>query len=399
MARKRPDVMKTLADARPPEFDPERLAGSERARHDLITILSSAPEAPEASRSAARPFTWRWALPVAATAAAAGVLVATLPQGGSGTQDARGGSRATARPTTAGPRHTPENGRLALLNVASRLESKADEGTYWQTTTRSGWIGVVAESGSTFAVVSSETQQWSFGVRPGTQSLWVSGIDDTTEPRTERDTARWRAAGSPKDLTLAESGSGSGGKLGLRIESGSEKRPTVTRINDGDKIAALGARNVTYADLRKLPGDSGKLKEYLEGLYEEDRGSEISGRTEWMWRQAAGLISLPVKPEVRAAAYRVIADLPGIRSLGEVTDPLGRKGVGFALPATERPDYGTARSELIVNPATGALLSDQQVLTKPNAQAAEAGLTAGTVVNHTATVTSKWTDRQLKAPK
>ncbi|KAK1179028.1 CU044_5270 family protein [Streptomyces sp. NBS 14/10] len=397
MARKRSDVMKTLADARPPEFDPERLAGSERARNDLNTILSSAPDAPEARRSARspRPFTWRWALPVAATAAAAGVLVATLPQGGSGSD----GSRATARPSTDGPRHTPENGRLALRHVANRLESEADEGTYWQTTTRSGWIGIVAESGSTFAVAASETQQWSFGVRPGTQSLWVSGIDDTTEPRTARDAARWRAAGSPKDLTLAETGPRSGGKLALRIESGSEKRPTVTRINDGDKIAALGARNVTYADLWKLPADTAKLKEYLEGLYEEDRGSEISGRTEWMWRQAAGLIGLPVRPEVRAAAYRVIADLPGIRSLGEVTDPLGREGVGFALPATERPDYGTARSELIVDPATGALLSDQQVLTKPNAQAAEAGLTAGTVVNHTATVTSKWTDQQLKAPK
>src|SRR5690349_19598475 len=98
MARKRPDVMKTLADARPPEFDPERLAGSERARHDLITILSSAPDAPEARRSA-RPFTWRWALPVAATAAAAGVLVATLPQDGPATQ-ADGGPRPTARPAT-----------------------------------------------------------------------------------------------------------------------------------------------------------------------------------------------------------------------------------------------------------------------------------------------------------
>ncbi|MFD8865624.1 CU044_5270 family protein [Streptomyces sp. NPDC059590] len=396
MARKRPDVMKTLADARPAEFDPEHLAGSARARHDLSAILAGAREAPEASRFA-RPFTWRWALPVAATAAVAGVLVATLPQGGSDSD----GSRATAGPTVDGSRHTPENGRLALLNVANRVESKAAEGAYWQTTTRSGWIGVVAapESESVFAVVSSETQQWSHGVRPGTQSLWVSGIDDSTEPRTERDTARWRAAGSPKDVTLAETGSRSGGKLGLRIESGSEKRPTVTRINQGDKIAAVGADNVTYADLRKLPADTAKLKEYLEGLYEEDRGSEISGRTEWMWRQAAGLITLPVRPEVRAAAYRVIAGLPGIRSLGEVTDPLGRKGVGFALPATERPDYGTARSELIVDPATGALLSDQEVLTKPNAKAAEAGLTAGTVVNYTATVKSEWTDRQLKTPK
>ncbi|NUS87083.1 MAG: CU044_5270 family protein [Streptomyces sp.] len=395
MARKRSDVMKTLADARPPEFDPERLAGSERARNDLNTILSSAPDAPEARRSARspRPFTWRWALPVAATAAAAGVLVATLPQGGSGSD----GSRATARPSTDGPRHTPENGRLALLNVASRLDSKADEGTYWQTTTRSGWVGIVAQSGATFAVVSSGTSQFSYGVRPGTQSLWVSGIDDTTEPRTERDTARWRAAGSPQDMTLAESGSG--GKLGLRMESGSEKRPTVTRINQGDKIAALGARNVTYEELRKLPGDTAKLKQALAELYEEDRGSEIPGRTEWMWQQAANLINLPVKPEVRAAAYRVIADLPGIRSLGEVTDQLGRKGVGFALPAIELPGYGTGRSELIVDPATGALLSDQQVLTKPNAKAAEAGLTAGTVVHYTANVTSRWSDQQLKTPK
>ncbi|MCQ8189613.1 CU044_5270 family protein [Streptomyces rugosispiralis] len=398
MAHKRPDVMKTLADARPPEFDPERLAGSERARHDLNTILAGAPEERTASRSA-RPFTWRWALPVAATAAAAGVLVATLPEGGSGTRDTRG-SRATAGPTagpaTDGPRHTPESGRLALLNVAARVDRTADEGTYWQTTTRSSRIDVATAAESTFAVASSETSRWSFGVRPGTRSLWISGIDATTEPRTERDTARWRAAGSPKDLTLAESGSG--GKLGLRLEPGARKRPTVERINGGDKIAALGARNVSYAELRKLPGDSPKLKEVLADLYEEDRGSEISGRTEWMWRQAAGLIGLPVRPEVRAAAYRVIADLPGIRSLGEMTDPLGRKGAGFALPATARPDYGTARSELIVDPATGALLSDQEVLTKPNAKAAEAGLTAGTVVNSTATVTSKWTDRQLKTP-
>ncbi|MER7795258.1 CU044_5270 family protein [Streptomyces sp. NPDC097640] len=400
MARKRPDVMKTLADARPTELDPEHLAGSARARHDLSAILAGAREAPEASRFArrfARPFTWRWALPVAATAAVAGVLVATLPQGGPDSD----GSRATAGPTADGSRHTPENGRLALLNVADRVDVEAGSGTYWRTTTRSGWIGVVAEPGSdsAFAVVSSETQRWSHGVRPGTRSLWVSGIDDSTEPRTERDAARWRAAGSPKDLTLAETGSGAGGKLVLRMHTGAEKRPTVTRFNLGDQIAAVGANNVTYADLRKLPADTAKLKEYLEGLYEEDRGSEISGRTEWMWRQAAELITLPVRPEVRAAAYRVIAGLPGIRSLGEVTDPLGRKGVGFALPATERPDNGTARSELIVDPATGALLSDQEVLTKPNAKAAEAGLTAGTVVNYTATVKSEWTDRQLKTPK
>ncbi|MET9296712.1 CU044_5270 family protein [Streptomyces sp. NPDC003077] len=394
MARKRPDVMKALADARPPELDPERLAGSARARHDLLAILADGPEAqaPEATPSP-RTFGWRWTLPVAATAVAAAVFVGTLPRDAPNSPD----TRATAGPTAGGPRPTPENGRLALLNVAARLDRSADEGTYWQVTTRSGWIGLVAAAGSPFAVVSSSEQRQSFGVRPGTQSLMVTGIDATTAPRTERDEKRWRAAGSPRDLTLADSGAG--GRLGLRMETSPGKPPTVDRINLGDRIAALGARNVTYQELRELPGDSAKLRELLERLHKEDTGSEISDRTEWMWRQAANLINLPVTPEVRAAAYRVIADLPGIRSLGEVTDPLGRKGIGFALPATDRPGYGAARSELIVNPATGALLSDQETLTKPSAQAAEAGLTAGTPVNYTATVRSQWSDEQVEAPK
>ncbi|MFF7649224.1 CU044_5270 family protein [Streptomyces sp. NPDC007983] len=393
MARMRPDVMKTLADARPPELDPDQLAGSARARHDLITILASAPEVPETRRSA-RPFTWRWALPVAVAAAvAAGVVVAALPQGTQGVD----GPRATAGPGTDGPRHTPENGRLALLNVAARADRPAEEGTYWQTTTRSAWTGVVEHSGQTFAVVDSERGQRSVGVRTGTESLEIRGLDAAVEPRTARDRERWRAAGLPKEVTLAaEEG---GGKLALRMENRGRKRPTVDRTNLGDEIAALGARNVTYADLRKLPGDAAKLKESLADLYTEDGGSEIEDRTEWMWQQAAGLITLPVKPGVRAAAYRVIAGLPGIRSLGEVTDPLGRKGVGFALPAIEGPMYGAVRSELIVDPATGALLADRQTLTKPNAKAAEAGLTAGTVVNYTATVKAEWTDRQLKAAR
>ncbi|OKI02529.1 hypothetical protein A6A06_16035 [Streptomyces sp. CB02923] len=394
MADRRPDVMKSLADARPPELDPEHLAGSVRARDDLVSLLADAPEGPVPSGAGpVRRLMWRWALPVAATAVTAGVLVGVLSQGTSVPEAAP----ATAGPGPDSPRHTPENGRLALLNVAARLDSAAGAGTYWQVTTRSAWIGMAAVSGPGFAVVSSSTQRQSIGVRPGTQSLVITGLDATTAPRTRRDTARWKAAGSPKELTLADSGAG--GTLGLRMETASERRPTVDRTDLGDRIAAIGARNVTYADLRKLPGDTAKLREVLARLYEEDKGSEISGRTEWMWRQASNLINLPVAADVRAAAYRVIAGLPGIRSLGEVTDPLGRKGAGFALPPTVRPGYGAVRPELIVDAATGALLADQEVLTRPSAKAAEAGLTAGTPVHYTATVRSRWTDRQLKTPR
>ncbi|MFH9550767.1 CU044_5270 family protein [Streptomyces sp. NPDC017435] len=388
MARKRPDVMKTLAEARPVELDPARL-GSERARNDLITIMAGPREAREV-QAPARMFSLRWALPVAATAVAAAAVVGTLANGTAGSE----GTRTSAGASSAdGSGQAPANGRLALLNVAARLDRPASEGTYWQVTTRSASVGVIAEPVAGLSVVSSETQRWSYGVKPGTRSVWVSGIDQSTQPRTARDQQRWQAAGSPRDLTLAGGGE-SGGTLGLRIESTDENRPTTTTINSGDRIAALGARNVTYADLRKLPGDTAKLKQVLADLYREDRGAEVSDRTEWTWQQAAGLINLPVRDEVRAAAYRVIADLPGIVSLGRVTDPTGHEGVGFALPATDTPEYGAVRSELIVDPGTGALLAERRTVTKPSARAAAAGITAGTLVDYTVTVEAEWTDRQ-----
>lgn len=390
MARKRPDVMKTLAEARPAELDPAHLAGSARAQDDLAAILASTRQAaPEVPRPA-RAFSWRWAIPVAATAVVAAAVVGTLPRG---TSDATG-TRASTIPST---HTTPTNGRLAMLNVAARVDRRATTGTYWQVTTRSADVSVIDEPAGDFTVVSSETQQQSFGVRSGTESLWVSGIDDSTEPRTAADKSRWQAAGSPKELTLA--GSGTGGGLGLRMGAGSTDGPTVTRINSGAEIAALGARNVTYADLQQLPGDSVKLKALLAKLYKEDGGAEVTGRTAWTWQQAANLINLPVEPAVRAAAYRVIADLPGILSLGEATDPQGRTGTAFALPATKVPGYGSVRQELIVDPTTGALLTEQRTLTAPSPEAADAGLTAGTLIDYTATVKAEWSNSQLKTAK
>ncbi|MFI5964502.1 CU044_5270 family protein [Streptomyces asoensis] len=391
MARKRPDVMETLAKARPEELDPARLAGSDRARDDLLTIMSGPRETRETggTRTASGPpvFGRRWVLPVAATAVAAAVVVGTLAEGTSGSE----GTRTSAGPSATGaPAGTPADGRLALLTVAARLDRTANAGAYWQVTTRSASVGVIAEPVPGISVVTAETQRYSYGVKSGARSVWVSGIDASTQPRTARDRQRWEAAGSPKELTLATGPSG--GRLGVRIETARENTPTTATISSGDRIAALGARNVTYADLRELPGDPEKLKRVLADLHAQDRDGETSDRTEWTWQQAANLIRLPVGDDVRAAAYRVIADLPGIVSLGEVTDPTGRKGAGFALPATGTPDYGSVRPELIVDPGTGALLAERRTVVKPSAAAAAAGITAGTPVDYTVTVEAKWTD-------
>jgi hypothetical protein len=61
-------------------------------------------------------------------------------------------------------------------------------------------------------------------------------------------------------------------------------------------------------------------------------------------------------PALRAALYRAAAGLPGVKSLGTVTDRLGRHGLGLAFDS-----HGT-RHELIFSATTSALLAEQDVL-------------------------------------
>lgn len=388
---RRPDAMKVLADARPAELDPSRLAGSLRHQEGLTRIMAETPDS-RPGRVHVRPRTWVLPLGAVAAVAASAVVVSTLVQQEPvGTAD----EGASAHPPSATA--TQLDGRLELLAAAKKTEASATEGTYWQTTTRSQNVDVVGEPGQRYAVRTSETQQWSVGVRPGTQSLMVTGLDAETAPRTKADEARWRAAGSPDKVQIK---AGADGSLRLSLPMGTDRRPLVMRTDANDEIYALGPHNVSYQDLLELPSGSGELRRRLERLYREDSGAETgAGRTAWMIRHAADLITMPVKPAVRAAAYRVIAELPGIRALGTTTDPVGRKGVGIAVPGTARTPLGKVEQQLIVDPTTGALLSEQVVLTEPSAAARDAGLEAGATMNYTATTRMGWAERQIDVPE
>ena len=98
------------------------------------------------------------------------------------------------------------------------------------------------------------------------------------------------------------------------------------------------------------------------------------------------------------SAYRILADLPGITSLGTVTDPLGRTGVAVALPPRRTGDLGQQQQQLIVDPDNSTILSQQTVLVSPPTLALQAGMKAGTVLNYTATNHIGWTDQQIPLP-
>ncbi len=71
-----------------------------------------------------------------------------------------------------------------------------------------------------------------------------------------------------------------------------------------------------------------------------------------MFETAASLLAGPVSPGVRAALYRLIATLPGLRSDGEVRDALGRLGAGVSIGG------GRERARITFDPASGELFSD-----------------------------------------
>ncbi|MGH3448783.1 MAG: CU044_5270 family protein [Nocardioidaceae bacterium] len=67
-------------------------------------------------------------------------------------------------------------------------------------------------------------------------------------------------------------------------------------------------------------------------------------------------------PKLQAALWRVLARLPHAHALGPVVDRAGRHGVGVAYSS----DYGGLPTSyrLIIDPNTGRLLGDSEVLTK-----------------------------------
>jgi hypothetical protein len=113
--------------------------------------------------------------------------------------------------------------------------------------------------------------------------------------------------------------------------------------------------------------------------------------TERLWNETPNLLAeWPLTPRTRAAAYRMLADLPGIRSIGRVTDPLGRPGVAVARTEHDQ-GFGTVERQLVFDPETSAFLASQMILRAPAAGAAI--LPPGTRLAYYALVTSGWVDK------
>ncbi|OHV32960.1 hypothetical protein BCD49_27890 [Pseudofrankia sp. EUN1h] len=113
---------------------------------------------------------------------------------------------------------------------------------------------------------------------------------------------------------------------------------------NGPEGMADFVRLYTKAEIRALPADPGKLAAIMDDGLASDvpeaaRGANRLG-------VVVSLMQTPATPEVQAAAFKVLAQTPGITVVGAATDPLGR--VGTAFDATLPPDMGATTARLIL---------------------------------------------------
>jgi hypothetical protein len=115
----------------------------------------------------------------------------------------------------------------------------------------------------------------------------------------------------------------------------------------------------TYEQLRALPVATDALYERLEQLAERwagEHGAHVALESRMFAIVGSWLRAAPPAPaKLRAALYRVAAQIPGVELMGERPDASGRPGVAVAL--TEEG----SRRELVFDPRTTELIAERSV--------------------------------------
>jgi hypothetical protein len=333
------------------------LQSLERHAPDLATVLRGAAPAGAASPGTRRPpplIPRRWlhaAVPVMAALAVVAAVVTPLTVGKILS------SNAFKPNATGGP--VPANPTAAqVLNAAARVAAAQPAqapGKYWRVSIASVTLIPAGPNAHPYALrkTLSPWTTW-YPLLPGNPKEWYIAYSNaryTTTPATAGAAAQWRADGSPAlpSATLPV----------VRTEAFSDLR--------------FGPNGMTTAQFQALPGDPAKLKAQIEQM---TKGFSEPGVKDPQSMETFGIITdlldhQPITTQVRAAAFRILAGLPGIQMLGKVSDPVGRAGYMIGLDGGSYKTYGESRMlggplALVISPATGTLLAEESLAVSPS---------------------------------
>jgi len=307
---------------------------------------------------------------IAAGAAAALAIAMIVVPGAAGTP------AAAPSPSTVIGTPASSGGNPVLLDAAAHAE-REKKGRYRQVEGVRGVVyltrhGYLVEKREEFVTWSSAEQRWT-----GTRFLGA-------RPLRPRDEKAWRQTGKPSSWEVDADGG--------TVTLSSKKRPWA---HDGPREPAVhvGRAVLTPDELDDLPTDPAKLETFL--LDPKIQGEVLTGQKAdgRLFDAAATLLTeAPASPKLRAALYRVLADIASVRTTEEVTDPLGRTGTAVGVTRTA-PDMGAYEDRLIIDEATGTLLARVAASIVPPAQKDWA--VGGVPQHYQAYRTARWTDGPL----
>lgn len=151
----------------------------------------------------------------------------------------------------------------------------------------------------------------------------------------------------------SESWADRGGQLWVSGEHG-----TAIKVAHPDHgfVFQVGGITLSYAGLQKLPTTPAALRTWVVHAVKAENSvppvsAAASARFNSLVANLESLLSVfPAPPAVRAAAFRVLASLPGVRSLGRVDG-------GLAVLIESPPGGETVIEKLVIDPATAQLRS------------------------------------------
>lgn len=422
--RQRSDVLRALTAARPAQLEPE----NDPLRRERDLTAAFAQPRPADGRRHPRVARWSGRRGLVAASGAAVVAVAI----GATTLVSATTAGVDAGPAVPGEVATAHSAPALLLAAAARTETAAATvGRYWLAERQMGRLSQVGPANDRYVLQ----------VR-GRMDLWMStvpadpmGLVDQhvgAAPATASDEAAWKRAGSPAEWWLDGQGNEVDPELpatpdrtrpGPSTSSGPGSEPTtVTAFPKAHKLTAgpgaessfvlpdmpgwsfvTGGKHLTTDEFLALPTEPSALRRVILAL--RPAGSDADDTT---WLFEAGhqlLMGLPVSPKVRGAAYRMLSDLPGVRALGPMDDPSGRRGQAIAMteqyPGT-LAHTGPVEVILVFDPATGSTLATMRRLLRPHGHAAWAE--PGTFWSYELLTKAGWTTatpppNNLRTPK
>ncbi|NRQ38124.1 hypothetical protein HII36_40790 [Nonomuraea sp. NN258] len=272
--------------------------------------------------------------------------------------------------TTAVPQEPP-TARQILLAAATSISRQPSEGAWWGNKLVRGVR--LRDPDDRYTLQRTEAEETWIPVGAITEPHWIVQRHLGARPATPQDEAAWRAAGSPTSWTYrARTGAE---REVLRAEPGE-----ATSIRSEDVDWRLMFADKPLARMDELPTTPEGLRELLE--------TDSRDLPALLHNLSSFIIHLPVTSETRAAAYQLMASLPGVSAQGQATDQLGRTGQAVTYLTPDPMGAGEqVRMRLIVDSGTGEPLAEETF-----------ALDTGELIRFTAVQESVWTDSRPDFP-